>query len=171
MIAYENAPGVHDPRSHETEAAVAGWIVRGHSQKLIAYELGLSVGTVGGLLARVYQKLRVRSRVELATRLAPPEGLTRVPIDEGELLVFSGSAPEARADELAALTPAEQRVVQGLLSGERTAEIAVSLGKSEHTITNQLGSIFRRLGVTSRGELIAKLTSTKRPASSLPPAR
>ncbi|MBX3228462.1 MAG: helix-turn-helix transcriptional regulator [Labilithrix sp.] len=162
VIAYANAPGVHDPRGlTKTEAAIAGWIVRGHSQKLIAYELGLSVGAISGLLARVYEKLRVRSRVELAARLAPPERLTRVPVDDRELLVFSGSPPDASPDELASLTPAERRVLRGVVSGEKTAAIAASLGKSEHTITHQIGSVFRRLGVTSRGELIAKLAARR----------
>lgn len=158
VIAYENAPGVHDPRGlTKTEAAIAGWIVRGHSQKLVAYELGLSVGTVSGLLARVYEKLRVRSRVELAARLAPPERLTRVPLDDRALLVFSGSSPGASPDALASLSSAEQRVALGVLKGQKTLAIAASLGKSEHTITHQIGSVFRRLGVSSRGELVAKL--------------
>ncbi|MBX3225762.1 MAG: hypothetical protein KIT84_30705 [Labilithrix sp.] len=162
VIAYENPPGVRDPRGlAPMEAAVAGWTIRGHSQKLIGYELGVSVGTVGGLLARVYQKLRVRSRVGLIERLAPPEHLTRMQANEQELLVFSGPRPNVSLDDLASLTPAEQRVVRALLRGKSSDEIAASLGKSKHTVTHQLGRIFRRLSVSSRAELIARWAKTE----------
>lgn len=157
VVAYENPPGVRDPRGlTRMEAAVAGWIIRGHPQKLIGYELGVSVGTVGGLLARVYRKLRVRSRVGLIERLAPPERLVRMPLDSSELLVFSGPRPGASVEDLANLTPAERRLVAEIVRETKSEEIASRLGKSSHTITRQLGSIFRKLGVSSRGELVAR---------------
>lgn len=154
VVAYENPPGVYDPRGlTRTEAAVVGWTIRGHSQKLIAYELGVSLGTVGGLLARVYRKLRVRSRIELLERLVPPENLTCVQQDDRKIMVFSGVRARVSPDALASLTSAEQHVVRALLEGKTSQEIAASLGKSKHTVTHQIGSVFRRLGVRSRAEL------------------
>lgn len=53
------------------ERDVALGAVAGRSLKLMAYELGLPMGTVASTLSRVMRKLRVRSRAQLATLLAP----------------------------------------------------------------------------------------------------
>jgi hypothetical protein len=58
VIAHENAPIAPDPRAlTERERQVAGFAALGHSNKLIAYELGLSPSTVGVLLARAKKKV------------------------------------------------------------------------------------------------------------------
>jgi len=78
ILAYENPPNVSDPRGlTRQEAAIANLILHGHPQKLIAYELGLSIGTVGGLLARAFEKLRVRSAAALIGRLSVPSHVAR----------------------------------------------------------------------------------------------
>ena len=162
VIAYENPPGVRDPRGlTPAEAAVAGWALRGHSQKLIAYELGLAVGTVGGLLARVFAKLRVRSRTELAERLAPPADVARHAVHDEEVLVFSGPIATPPDADLAALSAAERAVAHALVRGKTNAEIARALGKSEHTVTKQVVSVFRKLRVGSRAELAARWTGQR----------
>jgi DNA-binding CsgD family transcriptional regulator len=162
VIAYANPPGVRDPRGlTPTEAAVAGWALRGHSQKLIAYELGLAVGTVGGLLARVFAKLRIRSRAELAERLAPPAEVARLAVHDEEVLVFSGPTAAPPEADLIALSEAERAVAYELVRGKTNADIARALGKSEHTVTNQVGSVFRKLRVGSRAELAARWTGAR----------
>lgn len=57
-----------------TEARVAELVAAGHTNQEAAAELFISVKTVEGNLSRVYRKLGVRSRTELARRLAeePP---------------------------------------------------------------------------------------------------
>ena len=57
------------------------------------------------------------------------------------------------ADEL---TPAERQVALAVLAGYSNAEIARTRGSSPRTVANQIASIFRKLGVRSRGELAAK---------------
>jgi DNA-binding CsgD family transcriptional regulator len=47
------------------ERQALSFAVLGDSNKLIAYELGISASTVGVLLYRAAQKLRCRSRAEL----------------------------------------------------------------------------------------------------------
>ena len=54
----------------ETEHRVAELAARGHTNKEIAAELFLGVSTVEAHLSRVYQKLGIRSRTELAARIA-----------------------------------------------------------------------------------------------------
>ena len=56
------------------ERQIASYVALGHSNKLIAYELGLSLGSVGTHLHSVLAKLGAKSRVELiqlASKLAP----------------------------------------------------------------------------------------------------
>jgi len=77
IVAVENAswmeaPELLAPRERQVVAAA----VAGRSNKLIAYELGLSHSTVRVLLARAAKKLRVKTRQELiaaySARVRPP---------------------------------------------------------------------------------------------------
>jgi DNA-binding CsgD family transcriptional regulator len=61
-------------------------------------------------------------------------------------------------DVLAAvLTKAEREVARMLVLGDTNAEIARRRGSSVHTVANQVASIFRKLGVSTRAELVARL--------------
>jgi FixJ family two-component response regulator len=55
------------------------------------------------------------------------------------------------------LTKQERRVVEALDRGFRPREIAEMFGVSDHTVRNQLKSVFRKLGVHSQVELLAEL--------------
>lgn len=70
IVARRNPLGVSDPRAlTERERAVAHLAALGKSNKLIAYELGLSTATVSTHLAAVIRKLRVSSRIDLVRLL------------------------------------------------------------------------------------------------------
>lgn len=60
-------PGVLSLRERQVVSYVAG----GHSNKLVAYELGISPSTVAALLRRALTKLGVRTRLELIAALSP----------------------------------------------------------------------------------------------------
>jgi DNA-binding CsgD family transcriptional regulator len=47
-----------------------------------------------------------------------------------------------------------------VLDGRATSDIARERGRSTRTIANQIASIFRKVSVRSRGELVAWLTGT-----------
>ena len=67
LVARRNDPTMPDPRALSLrERQVVGFAALGHSNKLIAYELGLAETTVATNLARAMRKLGVRNRVELA---------------------------------------------------------------------------------------------------------
>lgn len=83
-------------------------------------------------------------------------------------LLFGASCllPERRAAPLevsrirpaggdSALTPAEQRVCELLLTGLSNKEIANELGRAEATIKNQVAAILRKHRVPSRARLLA----------------
>jgi len=63
----------------EREEEIVRQVARGHGNKLIAYELGLSTGTVASHLASAQRKLGVRNRLELIRLVRA----TRPPTDEG----------------------------------------------------------------------------------------
>ncbi|MBL8911281.1 MAG: response regulator transcription factor [Archangium sp.] len=58
-------------------------------------------------------------------------------------------------DEAEALTASEADVMTLLLEGLSNKEIAKKRGRAVRTIANQIASLFRKLGVNSRSELMA----------------
>lgn len=57
------------------------------------------------------------------------------------------------------LTPREQEVCLELMSGGSSVDIARRLFISPHTLHDHLKSLFEKVGVGSRGELVARLTA------------
>lgn len=55
------------------------------------------------------------------------------------------------------LTPAEREVVELVLEGCSNREIGTRRGTSARTVANQLATIYRKLGVSSRAELVVSL--------------
>lgn len=55
----------------------------------------------------------------------------------------------------APLTPAERRILEGLLRGLTEKQIASANGQSQHTTHDHVKRIFRKYGVTSRSALMA----------------
>jgi DNA-binding CsgD family transcriptional regulator len=54
------------------------------------------------------------------------------------------------------LTPAEAEVVAQVVRGLTNKEVARALRKSELTVKNQLASVYRKLGLKRRLQLIAQ---------------
>ncbi len=66
LVAWQNAPKVPGLRGLTLrERQVLGHAALGHSNKLIAYELGLAPSTVSGLLRHGLRKLGLSTRAEL----------------------------------------------------------------------------------------------------------
>jgi DNA-binding NarL/FixJ family response regulator len=55
------------------------------------------------------------------------------------------------------LAPRERDVVRALARGLSTPDIAAELFLSAHTVRYYIKSVFEKVGVSSRGELVAKL--------------
>ena len=74
-----------------------------------------------------------------------------------------GKAPWASAEALdAGLTAREWEVLAILVTGAPTREISARLHVSPRTVTNHLGSIYRKLGVRTRSETVACALGTAR---------
>jgi DNA-binding CsgD family transcriptional regulator len=66
FVARPNRARIDEPVAlTEREEEIARQVSRGHGNKLIAYELGLSTGTVASHLASAQRKLGARNRLEL----------------------------------------------------------------------------------------------------------
>jgi DNA-binding CsgD family transcriptional regulator len=119
-----------------------------------------------------------RARVAAAERATGGEtARARVPTSSGRWLLVRGSVlgdgPDARtavileaapspdlAPLIAAaygLTDRERLVTQLVAQGQSTAEIANTLHLSAYTVQDHLKSIFDKAGVSTRGELVARL--------------
>jgi DNA-binding NarL/FixJ family response regulator len=74
--------------------------------------------------------------------------------DGADYVVFSLPAEPAVALPLSAR---EREVLAALLAGHTNARIAADLGTSARTVANQVASIFRKLGVSSRAALAVRV--------------
>lgn len=57
------------------------------------------------------------------------------------------------------LTPREQEICEATARGLSNQEIAAEVGLSAHTVRDHLKAVFAKMGVTSRGELVARMFS------------
>jgi len=103
-------------------------------------------------------------RARVSPTLHGPSAITR----PGFFVVFEAvrilSRPAAlgarklqRERALQMLTPAERKVVDYVCQGHRNAEIARALNKSVLTVKTQLNTVFQKLGLESRAQLISRL--------------
>jgi DNA-binding NarL/FixJ family response regulator len=85
--------------------------------------------------------------------------VSRLKYGQEEYLVLSYPLHRPRA--FAELTRAEIDVAEGLLGGLTMRTLARRRGVTERTIANQTLRIYRKLGVTSRHELVAMVSRPK----------
>jgi DNA-binding CsgD family transcriptional regulator len=83
-----------------------------------------------------------------------PCNLVALESDDGSFAVLSFTLPDRAAR--ARLSPAEAEVVRLVLAGQTNRSIATLRGTTPRTVANQIASIFRKLGVSSRLELAVK---------------
>jgi len=70
VLGLPNAPNVTDPRGlTDREMQVVSYVLFGQTNKLIAYNLGLSKGRVSTLLRSAMRKIGVQTRSQLISRL------------------------------------------------------------------------------------------------------
>lgn len=154
-VLRENAIDVRSSvRLSERERQVAYLVGRGHHVKLVAYELGLTPSTVRSQLRAALRKLNLEDRVGLIRLVGSvfrPNKTTE--IEELGLLALS----EGALDLPAVLTDAERDVARFVYDGLTNQDIADQRGTAVRTVANQLASIYRKLGLSSREELVRLL--------------
>jgi len=70
-----------------------------------------------------------------------------------------------RADLLRALSDAERTVVSLAITGVSNVDIARARRRSVRTVANQLGAAYRKLGLSGRRELRARVGDAEEPAA------
>ena len=114
----------------------------------------MPIGSVAGAVRRCASRLGGHGRADLI-------GFDRAGVislvGASERLEVLRSEVAPSASLLAALSDAERAVLTSLAGGASNAAIASARGVSVHTIANQVYAIFRKLGVQSRSEALAKL--------------
>lgn len=86
-----------------------------------------------------------------------PASLVAYEIEPGKVL-FVHSLPKGT---IPGLTAAEEEVLALVLDGRDNAAIAAVRRTALRTVANQIASIFRKTGVSSRAELAARIVSSK----------
>ena len=99
-----------------------------------------------------------RSRRRQA-EVRPPSGLEAYTFQVAgdEYAMFAFAIPEMKLP--AGLSAAEREVARAVVEGQSNKEIAVTRSTSPYTVANQLRSIYAKLGVSNRLELIARCGS------------
>jgi DNA-binding CsgD family transcriptional regulator len=118
-------------------------------------ERALEAAAIFGELGWVLQQARA---LELAGREADALRIYRGAGSARDVTRLERSA--RAADPLAPLTPREREIAELVLSGRSNREAGEALGLSERTVGNHLQSVFNRLGVSSRRELVAYVATT-----------
>ena len=113
---------------------------------------------------------RLRASFPDWVRAKLPEALEAL-LESGEMVLADGLALQARRSgqqwtvstldgpQLAALTVRERSVAQAYAEGKTYLQIADEQGRAPGTIRNQLASVYRKLGITSKTELVRRLAN------------
>jgi DNA-binding NarL/FixJ family response regulator len=136
------------------EQIVLESVLAGRSGKWTASELNRSESVIARTLRLALDKL---GAPDTAT-LAGVQALAFAPLPDGGAeadLAIARTAPAARS--LANLSNAERSIVADLFGGKRIPAIALERGTSPRTVAHQIGSVYRKLGASSRRELLALL--------------
>lgn len=126
----------------------------GVANKVIAIEHAMSFSNASLAVKAAVTKLGFSHLAQfLATvaRLRAPRTTSHEGYDGGQTGVTFCSESSAAMDPR--LSRAEREIVGHLLRGATTSDIASRRGTSKSTVSNQLGAIYQKLGVSSRREL------------------
>ncbi|HEX7600545.1 MAG TPA: helix-turn-helix transcriptional regulator [Polyangiaceae bacterium] len=111
---------------------------------------------MGGKRIAVRRALERRCAPEPpALGLPPALRASELRVGDEAYVVLSYSLAEPSVPT--SLSKAEREVASALVEGESYAQIATRRGTASRTVANQVASIFRKLGVSSRLELAVRL--------------
>jgi DNA-binding CsgD family transcriptional regulator len=146
------------------EFEVSSFVARGYKSRHAGAALSIAAATARGATERALGKLGLASTAQLVllwrTLSGVPEHFRD--IEGAEWVRFQIHFASLR---IGRLTESQRQVVLGLMSGERSSDVAQRRAVSPRTVSNQLGWLFRRFGVSTRAELLLRLLEPALPAS------
>ncbi|MGN9841696.1 AAA family ATPase [Nonomuraea sp. H19] len=145
----------HGPGEQEERVRLLWQAVPELESSPAALELGRAVVDLGTALAAVDQESEARDMLRRALDLGQRCGGTALADHAHAELLKYGARPRRRAQTgWDSLTPAESRVADLVVEGKKNREIAGILFVSQRTVELHLTSIYRKLNVSNRAELI-----------------
>jgi len=143
-------------------------VLVGGAQKVVAIDFAVSPSTIASQAQLALQELGLHDRPSRAHPLlvraakAEREGDSSVKawvsfVTQGDARTRVLSVPRPEQAFANTLSCAEFAVVQCLVEGECYARIAERRGTSQRTVANQIASVFRRLHVSGRAQLLLRL--------------
>jgi DNA-binding NarL/FixJ family response regulator len=129
------------------EADVARLVGKNYSNGEIAYRLDLTEHTVKNYVFRIFDKLGVNNRTELAIRILEDPKIVG--------MVEPSVPAEKPLGEL--LGPREYQVAKLVGLGYKNKDVAEALGISKHTVKGYLSVIFNQLRVSNRTDLAIRV--------------
>jgi DNA-binding CsgD family transcriptional regulator len=146
-----------DEAAAETAFALAYEQHARRPQQLPTYEHARTLLLHGSILRRRQQKRRAREALERALTIFERLGTAvYAKRARSELARIGGRAAAAR-DEL---SETERQIVELVVAGRRNREVADELSLSPNTVAWNLSKVYRKLGVSSRTELAARIAAT-----------
>lgn len=165
IVAYRNPPGVGDIRRLTlAERDIVRLAAGGLTNKEVGFSLGIRESTASTLLAAALAKLGIPSAIELPMFWRHRDGVSFSLGENADFAYYRASIGQL-PDE-ASLTSSEDHALSSLMRGMSNDAIARKRGTSLRTVANQVASIFRKLQVHSRRELVALLEGTASPRGS-----
>lgn len=172
VMLQQRAAPVRDRRLAPKRVEVLKRILLGESQKAVAIDFRLAVSTVAltcsqclramgddHVASRVPALLVMAAHADEGFELAPAIAFRTAPPDSDGRWTASVERPDTALPAL--LTNAESDVTRLLVEGLTHAEIARLRRRSPRTIANQLASVFAKMQVSGRSELISKLVRAR----------
>jgi DNA-binding NarL/FixJ family response regulator len=162
VVACRNDPLAAPSQAlRAAEAAVLHRALAGDAGKVLAADLRVSEATISRMIASSLRRLGLRSLSEAAALRSRDVSIFGV--GQGTTTIDVGVVDRRPADvpvslgSSARLTAGERDVLACVLEGHSHRAIAARRQSSPRTIANQVASIFKKLGVRSRRELVARV--------------
>lgn len=136
--------------------------IDGTASKVIASEMRVSDATVSRLIQRALSALGLRDLADALRLRAMAHSTMRIGsvpvcVHVGVLVDERPEAAHAVPDHIVGLTRAEREVLAAIVRGCSHRQVAALRGTTQRTVANQVASIFGKIGVGSRRELVARL--------------
>jgi DNA-binding NarL/FixJ family response regulator len=142
----------------ERQPGVQVLVLTSFSNDKFVYE-AVTAGAQGYLMKEVAPAGLVQGILDVAEgkSILDPEATARV------MKLLRGQNAPTSAEDLAALSPQERRVLALVAEGKTNKEIAEQLGLSDNTVKNYLGSVFEKLQVRRRSQAAATYLKSNPP--------
>ena len=143
---------------HDVEAAIEALdtALAAHALRPLPAELGRTLMEIGSLQRRAKRKSAAKQSLEQALAILEPLGAAPWVARARDELGRIGFRRAAATD---GPTPAQQRVLELLVTGASNREIAGTLHMSLRSVESHLTTLYRQFDVRSRAQLVARLAT------------